>query len=192
MDELALQARWALRGSYLSRHLMRWNLPTGLLSRQQTAPSIAKGFGTSVEPYLRWLHVTDNKGDPTSGPSKLTRVLAPRRARYLGILPRQQLICGKECEATFEVTLADDDHCEREAGIHDARTWNQGGKNRGRLIKELDAAAANLGKELGVGANLVGRNSLLQPASARFPDAIDRLLCPDFTGCDGSCSVADL
>lgn len=90
------------------------------------------------------------------------------------------------------MTLADDDHCEREAGIHDARTWNQGGKNRGRLIKELDAAAANLGKELGVGANLVGRNSLLQPATARFPDAIDRLLCPDFTGCDGSCSVADL
>lgn len=48
------------------------------------------------------------------------------------------------------------------------------------MVEELDAAAANLGQKLGVGAELIGREQPdLQPAAGRFANTVDGLLGSD-------------
>ena len=66
---------------------------------------------------------------------------------------------------------------EREADIGDAGDRRDRRQDGAGDVQELDAAAAHLGEQIGVGAELAGREEPdLQPAAARLLDAVAGLL----------------
>ena len=57
---------------------------------------------------------------------------------------------------------------------------HEGGENERGQVEELDGAVADLREQVGVGAELVGREEPdVEPAGGRLADAVDRLLGAD-------------